>query len=473
LTQDDFYIDDFDEFIEEFASEPSESGDISPDSRGFFVPNGNGGNGGTIGEDSYIDDYSLGVGVAEVAAPEVIIPRDPGDLAQREGESWREVVVDSKTGLPRQAGAGSPEGEFIKQTKLKAETDLYVFSVAIMGRSYLTRELHLPICRSLQQVPPYRKLKLMPRDHAKTSIVGHCLPPHIIIQPAETNIYFKGLRGTECRILLSGETEKRAKGNLRVIRSAFEGNQLLRTFWPEAVWPGSFRDAPLWNDLEIIVPRDTEYPDPTVRAIGVGGAITGARPNVLIKDDLISIAAANSDLEMETAIEWHKASRALMDEYEKTSGLESLEFIIGTRWAVHDLYSFIQQNDPTVEIELRAIIEDGKPIWPERFDQPRIDQLHREFGSTFFLLYMNSANDPNLVDFNMDDVRECGFEIGGEGEKWLTFEEDMRDAFLIEAIEEVEIKPPPKGSMLNADTWKAVFGDVEHGRGEYMRLKYG
>jgi len=49
---------------------------------------------------------------------------------------------------------------------------------------------------------------------------------------------------------------------------------------------------------------------------------------------------------MLAAIEWHKASRALLDEYEKESGLVSLEWIIGTRWAVFDLYSYIMDNDP-------------------------------------------------------------------------------------------------------------------------------
>jgi hypothetical protein len=352
-----------------------------------------------------------------------------------------------------------------------AERDLYVFSKGVMGRRYLTRHLHLPVCKGLQKIPPFRKLRLLPRDHAKTSIVSHCLPPHIIIQPKERNCYFPGMQGTECRILLAGETEPRATGNLRVIRHAFEANQLLRALWPQVVWERPQRDAPKWNDKELIVPRETEFPDPTIRAIGVGGAITGARPNVLIKDDLVSLEAANSEVVMQAAIEWHKVSRALMDEYEKSTGLQSLEFIIGTRWAVYDLYQYIIDNDSTVDVSARAIIENGKPIWPERFSHERIEQLRREFGSMFYLLYMNSAADPELTDFDLELLRH--FEFVADGRE-LEFSEDERDARLAELIEQgVEVKQPPlRGQKFTAKTWQLYFGQ-EHGRGEFLRLKYG
>jgi hypothetical protein len=270
--------------------------------------------------------------------------------------------------------------------------------------------------------------------------------------------------------MLTGETERRATSNLRVISTAFEGNVLLRSLWPSCAWDSPRRQAKKWNDKEIILPREQEYPDPSVFAIGVGGAITGARPNVQIKDDLISVEAANSATVMQTAIEWHTVSRALLDEYEKDSGKESLEFIIGTRWAVYDLYSHIIDNDPSVDVEIRAILEDSKPIWPERFDGPRIDQLMREYGSMFYLLYMNTAANPELTDFNEEAIRAFIFTNDAQA---LEFTEDERDHFLIKRLErdgeESIFVPPPRGQRLTTDTWEQVFG---RGRGEYLRLKY-
>ena len=411
---------------------------------------------------------SLGTFTAPLRKPDP--PIDPPIKPKPIPGPTREVVVD-RNGQPRQAGADLPEGEFVKRLKKRAEENLYVFSKAIMGRSYLTKDLHLPLCQSLQKCPPYRKLRLWPRAHAKTSVVSHCLPPHILIQPAESNLYFPGLQGTECRILLSGETERMAKKNHRVVKAAFEGNQLLRAFWPHAVWENSKRDSPAWNDHELILPRETDYPDASIKAIGVGGAITGARPNVLIKDDLVTLTAANSDLEMESAIEWHKVSRALMDEYEKTTGMESLEFIAGTRWAVYDLYSYIIDNDPSVDVDIRAIVEEGKCIWSERFNSAKVEQLMKEYGSLFYLLYMNSVADPSLTDFNIDLIRDFKFINDGQH---IEYTEDERDNWLVKKATDGSLeaeKPPPRGQLLNGDTWSLVFGKGD-GRKEWMRLKY-
>ena len=254
----------------------------------------------------------------------------PGGLSSHDGEYEPREVVIGKNGLPRQAGADMPEGEYLKRFKKRAEQSLFIFLKGVLGRFFLTPHFHKEVCGFIQKCPPFRKLVLMPREHAKTTIVAGGLPPHILIQPAETNIYFPGIEGSECRILLSGETEGMAKKNLRVIQSVFDENKIFRAFWPHRVWEGRAKSqSKMWSDSGVIIPRKNEWPDPTIRAVGVGGAITGARPNVLIKDDLVSFKAANSEVVMDEAIDWHRASRALLDKYEIESGLSSLEFLIG------------------------------------------------------------------------------------------------------------------------------------------------
>lgn len=400
---------------------------------------------------------------------------------------WKEIIVD-KTGVPRQAGSAHPEGEFVRQFRPLAEASLHVFGKGVMGRSYLTDHLHLPVADWLQRVPPFRKMLLMPRDHAKTTLVSHCLPPHILIQPAARNIYFPNMEGCECRILLGGSSAGRAEKNLAVVGKAFTGNSVMRALWPHRCYDSEKHAksvAGKWNAQEIIIPREGDWPDSSVFAVGVGVEVAGARPNVQIKDDLIGREAANSEAMMRDAIDWHRASRALMDEYEKDSGVESLEYIIGTRWAVFDLYAYILQGDEdtgpdfSVEVLIRRILEKDEesgnlhPIWSERFPPERIDQLRSEFVSMFYLLYMNEASDPNLVDFDLNQVRL--FELGGVAGNEITFDTERRDAVLehrytAKPEEQEEMKKPPQGIPLNADTWDYHFGK---GRGAYMRLKYG
>lgn len=387
----------------------------------------------------------------------------------------REIVVD-KTGVPRQAGSSHPEGEFIKRLKIEAEKSLFVFAKGIMGRDYLTPHLHLPVCNFVQECPPFRKLLLMPRHHAKTSIVSHCLPPHILLQSAESNIYFPGVDGCECRILLTGETEGMAGKNLRVVESVFTGNATFRALWPERCWEENPRKHnAVWNSQEMTIPRGTVWPDASIKTVGVGGAITGSRPNVLIKDDLISFAAANSSAVMQEAIEWHKVSRALLEEYEKESGLFSLEYTTGTKWAVFDLYSYIIDNDPSVEVldnRFRAIIKDGRILWPERFNEKNIEQLRKEYGSMFFLLYLNSAADPSLTDFDTRLIRCYAYKDGN-----IMFDEDERDVYLEERLEAEAGKEEEaqaraivtKGMKFGTENYSEIVGK---GRGEWFRLKY-
>lgn len=369
----------------------------------------------------------------------------------------KEFVPNEKRQEVRQAGASLASGEFIKRFKLQAEQSLYVFAVGVMGRSYLTSRCHLPVSDFVQKVPPFRKMVLFPRNHAKTSIVSHCLPPHILIQQAAANVYFPGVEGSECRILLAGEKEERAKDNLRVVSAAFTSNQLLRSLWPERCWDKPRRDAPKWNDAEIVIPRQQEWPDASLKAIGVGGAITGARPNVIIKDDIISVEASNSDAVMKTAINWHIVSRALLEEYETNTGLQSLEFIIGTHWATFDYYTYVKDNDPTVEHITKSIYtmdEEGVPLilWPERYTWDDIQELKHQYGRMFWLLFMNQPFDPSLTDFNLEMVRRFSFKEGR-----VVFDEDGRDKALskkADVLSDVEERPT---MPLNSDTYDTLF----------------
>lgn len=337
-----------------------------------------------------------------------------------------ELVTDRK-GRVRQAGTVDPAGEAIRKTRIRAEKDLYFFCKVVLKRDYLTPTLHGPVCDWLTKTPPVRKMLLLPRRHAKTSIVSHGLPLHILIQPQEHNLYWPGLAGCDMKILMAGEVEKRAAENMGVIRMVFEQNPTFRGLWPHLCWENPRRQAFAWNNTSLVIPRNVHFPDPSIRAAGAGGAITGTRPHVAIKDDIVSEEAANSPQVMQNAIDWHRNTRALYEDQDR-----SLEYIIGTRWAVNDLYSNIIQNDPTVDHMIRSIIEDGRPIYPEAFTMEAIEQLRAGMGVMFSLMYMNNVGSPDLVDFPEGELRF----FRREGSV-LFFDDDYRDNSLEKKMTEV------------------------------------
>lgn len=364
-----------------------------------------------------------------------------------------ELVVDKKGNL-RQAGTVDPAGKALIATRKKAERELYFFCKTVLKREYLTPTLHGPVCQWLTKTPPVRKMLLLPRRHAKTSIVSHGLPLHILIQPQDNNIYWPGLAGCDMKILMAGEVEKRAAENMGVIRLVLESNPTFRGFWPHLCWENPRRQATAWNNTSLVIPRNVHFPDPSIRAAGAGGAITGTRPHVAIKDDIVSEEAANSPQVMQNAIDWHRNTRALYEDQDR-----SLEYIIGTRWAVNDLYSNIIQNDPTVEYMIRSIVEDGRPIYPAAFTMESIEQLRVSMGVMFALLYMNNVGDPDLVDFPEEELRFFKREGG-----LIWFDDDLRDGTLQKKM--TEVLNPNKRGMTVADAIQ------EYTSGRDMWFKY-
>lgn len=329
----------------------------------------------------------------------------------------KELVIDRTTGRIRQAGADG-EGAFVEAERRRCEQDLYYFCRTVLDMWWLYPPLHVPVCRWLQKVPPRMKGLLMPRNHCKSTLVAQALPLHMLIQPAMQNAYFPTavrrqnglppLEGRKTRILMVGENVDRIGDHYRPIKNALESNELLRSWWPQMMWDSPKRDAPLWNNTELIVKRDDEFPDPSIRAIGVGGATTGAHPNVIIKDDLTTEKAANEPPTMQKALEWHKNSRALFED-----PINSLEYLTFTRWAVTDLAGHILDNDPAVAVNTRwrTLIEDGKVLYPTKFgDDPEaawqivLDQYNQDIVMAS-LQYNNSVVQAGITDFAASDLR--------------------------------------------------------------------
>jgi hypothetical protein len=305
-------------------------------------------------------------------------------------------VVDPR-GRARQAGA-TQSGPTVDEWRRAAERSLYVFARTVLGYTFLSPTLHKPMAAWLEQVPPRRKLLLVPRGHGKSTLVCQALPLHLWIQPARTNRYRPGRPGTHERILLVGESVARVAENARVIRYHLERNQTLRTLWPHAVWARPPRKN--WTDTELILPRSVPFPEPSLRAVGIEAATTGAHPSVILKDDLTTERAANEPATMALAIRWHRDSRALL-----ANPNEDLEWITATRWAASDLVADIL-DDPTVAVneKWRSIVDPttGEPIWPEHptYGNPEgRAQLKREHGPRFSLLYENALTQAGLLLF--------------------------------------------------------------------------
>ena len=379
----------------------------------------------------------------------------------------KEFRVDKTTGTISCINSTQADADHLTALRAELEQSLFAFSRIVLGRDLLTQNLHRPLCDWLTTFPhtpgaasaKYRKLCLYPRDHYKTTIVSQSLPIHILIQPPEHNIYLPGKPGPDSRVLLACESQGIASKRLVWIETQFESNSMLRQLWPHRLWDNPRKESKKWNEKEMLTKGGGKQVDYSIEAVGVGGAVTGAHFDILIKDDLATLEAANSPAVMDTVKQWHRASRALTHDPDKF-----LEFTIGTRWAVQDIYDDIQQ-DPTVDVVVRSIVEDGEIILPELFSFDTVAELKRFHGTMFPLMYMNSAADPELVDFDISLLRH--FHIEGDN---IIFDEDDRDGIISSTLNAPPPVPDdvPRGARLNRETY-----DIMKARAEHLRFRTG
>ena len=357
-----------------------------------------------------------------------------------------DLVVETKSGRVRQAGAGSAEGETVLQLKQACQRDLFTFAKFILKRKRLVPHFHGALCRRIQRTPPRRKQYLIPMGTYKTTIISQSSPIHIHIQDAATNPYWPGLDGADMRIMLGCETQELASSRMRWIQKQWEDNTLLRAFWPHRCWD-RVTLAPKWNEVETIIKRPTDSPEPSIHARGVGGAFVGYHYHVLILDDIIALAAANSPTLMQTAGEWLRAALTRLSPDED----QGLVYVIGTRWAPGDIYEQLQ-DDPTFECETYSLIQDGKPLVPEIYDMEKIERLQKQDGVMFWLWRMNSTANPELVDFDITQVRKYEFKDG-----IIVFSEDEHDIELAKAPPKAADPLPPPGSPMTLDAWNTYI----------------
>lgn len=165
----------------------------------------------------------------------------------------------------------------------RALEDLYWFAAVVLGygdKIPMNPSTHLLLCKFLERktgskildTAHYRKIE-MPRETGKSTLARAYAIQRICKDP---NI----------AILLINEKELLAKDFLSDIKYQFESNQLLQALFPELL-PRDL-NATTWSATRILVNRTSGRPDPTIDVIGVGGAVAGKHPDLIIADDMIS-----------------------------------------------------------------------------------------------------------------------------------------------------------------------------------------
>lgn len=162
---------------------------------------------------------------------------------------------------------------------------------------------------------------------------------------------------------------------------------------PEGGWKDPDQS---WTQTEIYVQgKGDGEKDPTMQALGIGGRIYGARSDVIILDDAITLANVN---------EHEKQQHWLEQEVESRLDGAGLLALLGTRIAPIDLYSELREITITADLDdedddgdednaevpvytyfsMPAVLDEGDgnwrnwvSLWPERFPPGKLRRMRR------------------------------------------------------------------------------------------------
>ena len=327
----------------------------------------------------------------------------------------------SKKETSKEIYEGSPEWKRLRrectETIPGKKSALYFLNAKIRNletvipmtyRAHLGMNLFAESATGIPEIDEARiKLILVPRGVGKSANITKGLP---ILRTIRNPDYATGL---------ANETADLAETFLQDIKMEFENNTLLQTLFPE-VYPTGFRPS-IWKADRIITKRKKSNPtSPTVVATGVTGTKTGIHQNEWICDDLLSQKAAEaafrgSSSEIEATNRWITRLQPLL----KSPRRDPIIFI-GTRWWEGDSYEFVEEHwgkgeerkeylwtlnlpaqklkweegvidrPPEVQhirlyrrgdvaiFKFPAIDENGRAIFPERYDLAELQEMQEE-----------------------------------------------------------------------------------------------
>jgi predicted phage terminase large subunit-like protein len=214
------------------------------------------------------------------------------------------------------------------------------------------RELHAFLSRHS------RALIELPRDHGKS--VQVCI-----------RLLWELGRNPGLRIRVVCATEALAIERGRFIRNAISFNRRLKLVFPH------LRPGVPWEALRFTIRRPGQVLDPSVVSIGVGGATTGARADLLVCDDIVDVRSIRSGADRERVVTYFHEN--LVNLLEPDGRL----WCLFTPWHAEDLNAHLKRN-PAFALFSRPVGAKLEPVWPEKWPREALERRRTEIGSVAF-----------------------------------------------------------------------------------------
>ena len=257
---------------------------------------------------------------------------------------------------------------------------------------------------------PQYVLVNVPPEHAKSMTTSIDYPVYRICM--DPNV----------RIMIVSKSQQKATEFIYAIKQRLTHPSWQKLQLAYAAGSGFKSKSATWQATQVYLGdelRDSDQKDPTIQAIGIGGQVYGARADLIILDDCVTMSNAH---------EYEKHIRWIQQEVLTRLGPTGKLLVLGTRVDSIDLYRELRNGEryptgqsPWTYLAMPAVLEfaesptDWKTLWPKtdrpwqgsEEDQPGEDGLYPRWDGTH-LSMRRGALDPKTwsMVYQQADVDE-------------------------------------------------------------------
>lgn len=193
-----------------------------------------------------------------------------------------------------------------------------------------------------------------------------------------------------------GQAEKITKAIKELIGGDSDQAQLVRAVFPR-LEPG-----PKWTDGQFTIRRTITTKSPSVQAVGVGGAITGSRIDLLIVDDILDHENTRTPSQRKELSRWFR--RTVLNRMTRKGRV----WMTSNAWHPNDLLHELEANPRYKGFRFPVLDAQGNSTWPERWPMARIEAVRVEVGSLEFArAFLCKPTDENTERFDPAWLEQC------------------------------------------------------------------
>lgn len=280
-----------------------------------------------------------------------------------------------------------------------AMADLRAF-IGLIAKYRVLGHCHHDLLKYLME-DHLHQLVLWPRGHQKSTMLAFWAAWHTINNPEGTIIY-------------ATATADLAEKQLSFIKNILS-SEIVQKYWPELL-AQEVGQRSCWRATEIDVDhptrRELNVRDPSIKAVGMGGNITGFHADVVLLDDVVVLENSETKTEREKVKTWYSLLNSILN----PGGFIKA---VGTRYHPDDLWGeLIALNEPIFDengnetgenpvytYSIKVVEEDGQYLWPRKqekdgkwfgFNKTVVSRIRAQYldKAQFFAQYYNDPSDP-------------------------------------------------------------------------------